>query len=124
MLTHVKKVKSDSLLGRHLYRTHADVVEILTVRDHSDGVGEVLREPIIFRELKGQRNDWRHILSLAIATEHDLGEDFSGAECPVEPEAYRGGLSSKCRFYNPVDLFRVPLDYVRNVGADDDSIAG
>ena len=47
MVTHVKKVKSDSLLGRHRCWTDADVVEGLAVRGHPDGVGEVLREPTL-----------------------------------------------------------------------------
>ena len=53
MVTHVKKVKSDSFLGRHRYWTDTDVVEILAVRGHPDGVEEVLREPRLCRELEG-----------------------------------------------------------------------
>ena len=52
MVTHVKKVNIDSLLGRHRYRTDADVVERLAVRSHPDGVGEVLREPRLCRKLE------------------------------------------------------------------------
>ena len=84
MATHVKKVKYDSLLSRHRCRTDAEVVERLAVRGHPDGVGEVLRESRLCRELESQWNDWRHILPLAIATEHDLGEDFPGEDCRVQ----------------------------------------
>ena len=124
MVAHIKKVKSVSLLGRHRCRMDANVVEGNAVSGPPDEKGEVLREPRLRRELEGQCNDWRHILPLAIATEHDLGEDFSGEKCLVELEAYRGDFGSKCRFHNPVDLLRMPLDYVRGVEALDDLARG
>ena len=98
MVTHTKKVKSDSILGRHRCRSDADVVERLAVRGHPDKEGEVLRETRLSRELESQWDDWRHIAPLPIVSEHDLGEDFPGEECPVEPEAHRGCLGGKVDF--------------------------
>ena len=123
-MTHIEKVKSFAFFSRHRYRSDADVVGRLAGRGHFDGKGEVLRETRFSRELESQRNYYRHIAPLPVASINDLGEDFSGEECPVEPEAHRGCLGGKSRFHHFVNRVRVSLDHVRGVGALDDLARG
>ena len=49
MVTHIEKVKSESLIGRHQFRSDADVVKRLAIRGHPDGEREVLRETRLSR---------------------------------------------------------------------------
>ena len=124
MVTHIEKVKSDSLLGRHRCWSDADVVERLAVRGHPDGEGEVLREARLCCQLEGQGDDGGHVTPFPITSEHDFGEDLSGEVGPVESEAHRGGLGGQSRFHHPVNLLRTPFDHVGDVGALEDLVRG